>query len=206
MSLSPAIIDAMLAAGCTAEQLAAVVKADMADRESQTAAKRQKDAERQRKHRERNAVSRDVTVTDRDSVTEPALSRPPNENNSNPPTHTHPDNNTRARRGTDFPMLDCTDPATWADFLKNRKAKRLPNTASAHRKLETDLADISARTGWPPGQVFAACVAKGWGAIYDPRDKTDGKQHSQSTRPAIMDIGRSVAADLEREAAARAGY
>ncbi len=204
MSLSPAVLDAMLAAGCTAEQIVAVVKADLEAHESQMAEKRQKDAERQRKHRERNAESRDVTVTECDSVTDP-LSRPPNENNSNPPTHT-PGDIPRARKGADFPMVDCTDPDTWADFLRNRKAKKLPNTASAHRKLVADLADISARTGWPPGRVFAACVAKGWGAIYDPRDKTDGKQHSQSTRPAIMDIGRSVAADLEREAAARAGY
>ena len=30
----------------------------------------------------------------------PSLSRPPNENNSNPPTHTHPDTQSRARKGT----------------------------------------------------------------------------------------------------------
>jgi len=205
VSLSPAIIDAMLAAGCTAEQLAAVIKADLADRECQVAVKREKDAERQRRHRERNAVSRDVTVTDGDSVTEAPLSRPPNENNSNPPTHT-PGINIPRVRGGDFPMLDCTDPATWADFLRNRKAKRLPNTASAHRKLETDLAAMVARTGWPPGKLFAACVERGWGAIYDPRDKQDGNQRSQPARQAIADIGRSVAADLEREAAAGLGH
>ena len=143
--------------------------------------RRAKDRERQNRRR-----SRDVTechVTERDSVTEPPLSRPPNEKISNPPTHTPPDITSCARKGTDFPMLDCTDPATWADFLKNRKAKRLPNTASAYRKLETDLAAMVDRTGWPPGQVFAACVAKGWGAIYDPRDRDDGngKQANRQT-------------------------
>ncbi len=178
MSLSPAIIDAMLAAGCTAEQLAAVIKADLADREGRVAEKRQKDAERQRRHRERNAVSRDVTVTDSDSVTDPSLSPAPflspQTPQTNPHPHTHPDKQSRARKGTEFPMLDCTDAETWADFLRNRKTKRLPNTASAHRKLETDLAAMVARTGWPPGKLFAACVERGWGAIYDPRDKNDG--------------------------------
>lgn len=48
-----------------------------------------------------------------------------------------------------------------------------------------------------PASVTAILEGK-----YDDR----GKQHSQPSRPAIMDIGRSVAADLEREAAARAGY
>jgi hypothetical protein len=78
-------------------------------------------------------------------------------------------------------MLDCSTPELWADFLKNRKAKRLPNTASAHRKLQTDLAAMAAQTGWPPGQVFAACVAKGWGAIYDPRDLKHGNQAIRTT-------------------------
>ncbi len=82
----------------------------------------------------------------------------------------------KARKPNPFPMLDCTEPDTWADFLTNRNKKRLPNTASAHRKLETDLAAMAVRTGWPPGEVFAACVAKGWGAIYDPRDEDDGRR------------------------------
>lgn len=59
MSLSAAHLDAMLAADMTAEQIVALVKADMAEREAQAEARRARDAERQRRHRE----SRDVTVT-----------------------------------------------------------------------------------------------------------------------------------------------
>src|SRR5690606_32421323 len=59
--------------------------------------RRAKDRERQSRHRNAdNVTSRDITgdtVTERD----PSLSRPPNENNSNPPTHTHPNNKTPAR-------------------------------------------------------------------------------------------------------------
>ena len=58
------LIDAMLATGCSAEQMAAVVKAAEANREQQAAERRAKDAERQRKHR----ASRPVTVTARDEA------------------------------------------------------------------------------------------------------------------------------------------
>ena len=69
MSLRPEVIDAMVAAGCTAEQIAAAVKADMAasmaiERERQ-AAKREANRIRQQRKRERDreghAASRDVT-------------------------------------------------------------------------------------------------------------------------------------------------
>lgn len=61
MSLSPAVIDALVASGATVEQLAAAVKADMAEAQARLMEKRERDAERQRKHR-----SRKVTVTPRD--------------------------------------------------------------------------------------------------------------------------------------------
>jgi hypothetical protein len=137
--------------------------------------------ERSRKHREKCNVAATVNATP-------------------PDTETDADTEITAKavsNASAFPMLDCTDPATWADFLKNRKAKRLPNTASAHRKLETDLAGMVDRTGWPPGQVFAACVAKGWGAIYDPRDRDDGisANRTNQNRGGAKD---GVAAALDR--------
>ena len=62
MTLTAAIVRAMVAAGCTAEQLAAVVEADIVERDHRADARRAKDAERQRRSRE----SRGVTVTGRD--------------------------------------------------------------------------------------------------------------------------------------------
>lgn len=59
-------IDAMLAAGCTAEQLAAVVRAHEQAESEKVAVKRAKDAERQRRSR----MSRNVTVTPRDACDE----------------------------------------------------------------------------------------------------------------------------------------
>ena len=63
MSLSAEVIDALVAAGCTVEQLAAAVKADLAAEEQRALVKRAKDAARQRKSRANRSESRDVTVT-----------------------------------------------------------------------------------------------------------------------------------------------
>jgi hypothetical protein len=71
MSLTPAMIDALVASGATAEMLAAVMKASLADDEAKANERRAKDAERQRQHRQRNAVSRNVTVTDCDRCDAP---------------------------------------------------------------------------------------------------------------------------------------
>lgn len=79
MSLSAAIIDALLANGVTVDQLAAAVKADIADREAIDLARREAKKEgnrtRQRRKRERdNPKSRDVTPVTRDKC-----DAPPNE-------------------------------------------------------------------------------------------------------------------------------
>lgn len=66
--IDPAILDAMVATGCTAEQIASVVKAAMQAGEAGRVEKRAKNADRQRRHRERNAVSRVTGVTNGDNL------------------------------------------------------------------------------------------------------------------------------------------
>ena len=178
MSLT-ALMKRMADAGAPIEAIIMACEAVEAEQVKQ-ADERAKAAERKRRQRDRD---RDMTVTvtgQSQDIAEstPALS-PPNENNLTPPIPT-PEYIPPARKGTDFPMLDCADAALWRDFLKNRKAKNLSNTATAHKRLVNDLAAMAARTGWPPGEVFAACVAKGWGAIYDPRDKNNGNDGRNS--------------------------
>ena len=188
MSLSPAIVDAMVSSGCSVEQLAAVMKAALAEGDQHVSDRRAKDAERQRRHR----ASRDVTVTNGDSVTAPALSPSPNENNSNPHPHTHPDVTTRAREA--FPKPDWADPQHWRDLKANRKAKRLPCTATAHAKLLRDI-DKLTDDAWPPGRLLEAIVARGWAAAYDPREDRVPR-HASSARPPISNRN---AADLARQ-------
>lgn len=120
---------------------------------------------------------------------EPTLSRPPNEINSNPPTHTQ-GNITPRETANPFPRPEGVDPSLWADFRANRKAKKLTNTASAYSKFERDLAAECARTGWPPGDVLRACVERGWGGIYKITEQSNGQSKSNhrggSTRDAAQ--------------------
>ena len=173
MNFNAAALRLMAEKGLTLSDVAEIVAANEAKADT-TATERQR---RCRANKKVGDVSRrDVTRDIPDSTPFPA---PPNENNLTPPTHT-PVYISRARKDSDFPMLDCADAGLWADFLKNRKAKTLPNTATAHAKLSRDLARWSQETGLLPGEVFSACVAKGWGAIYDPRDKENGNNGRNS--------------------------
>ncbi|MGQ3081069.1 MULTISPECIES: hypothetical protein [Alphaproteobacteria] len=150
--------------------------------------RRENDRQRQQDRRDRQAghvTSRDVTdVTD--AAPFPA---PPNENNLTPPTHT-PENITPRAKAADFPRPDFIEAPLWADLLKNRKTKRLTNTPTAHEELLADLAELSARTGWPPGKVLKACVARGWGAIFET-DKM--KEAINGRQPANQQIPRGGA-------------
>lgn len=196
MSVIATAVRHLMAAGVTGEALFAAIAELEAEVRGEPKA-RSAGAIRQERYR-RNKASQTVTSDACDA--DPSLSRPLSPQTPLTPTHTHPDITPRARKGGDFPMLDCTDADTWADFLRNRKAKRLPNTATARRKLESDLAEVSARTGWPPGEVFAACVAKGWGAIYDPRETTNDrpKQRSTTARETTGETAFRIAAELSQ--------
>jgi len=176
VSLSPAVIDALVAAGATVEQLAAAVKADMAEAEQRKVQKRAKDAARQRKSR----ASRNVTVTACDNA-----DAPPNDIYSNPPElssdASHPP---RVARATAFPRPDWADEGVWRDFLANRKRKGLTNTPTAHRKLLADI-DAIADAEWPPGRILEAATGRGWGAIY-PSIKDENENGRRNGSPISM--------------------
>src|SRR5690606_30179294 len=84
---------------------------------------------------------------------------------------THPDGDTpRARKADPFPMPEWVlDPQHWTDLKANRKAKRLPNTPTAHAKFLRDIATL-VDDEWPPGRLLEAIVGRGWAAAYDPRE------------------------------------
>lgn len=66
MSLDPAVLDALLAAGASAEMIVAAVKADAAREDARREEKRGKDAERKRRSRAMSAMSRGHSVTGAD--------------------------------------------------------------------------------------------------------------------------------------------
>jgi hypothetical protein len=73
----------------------------------------------------------------------------------------------------------------WADLLGNRKRKRLGLSATAWKHFNDDLARVSIQTGIPPPQLIEQCTAKGWGAIYDPRNNRDDRTDRDSTTVAL---------------------
>lgn len=85
MSLATTI-SAMVAAGCTPQQIEAVVLSHEVEQKQRLADKRAKDAERQRKSR----MSRNVTVTERDSRGQGVTS---SRDIQNAPTHAEPEPN-----------------------------------------------------------------------------------------------------------------
>lgn len=187
MSVIAAALKHMLAAGMPHEAIVAAVAEMEANTPVQEPA-RSKAAERQRRYRERNKASQNVTdvtpdITGDDNRHADPLPLSPNENKSNPHTPA-PENNSRVREADEpfdahvadwkawrernpYPRPHWAPPPLWADWLKNRKAKKRPNTASAHDRLLRDVAALSARTGWPPGAIFQACVEQGWVGIYE---------------------------------------
>src|SRR5688572_28685636 len=76
MSLTAAHLDALILSGATAEQIVALVKADMAELEANPIMRRVKDAERQRRRRSRDVTQCHVD-TDGQDVTPPSPLSPP---------------------------------------------------------------------------------------------------------------------------------
>lgn len=82
---------------------------------------------------------------------------------------------TRARDNP-FPKPDFINESVWQDFLTNRKKKKTPNTATAYKKLISDLERWQGITGWTMEDILVRCTAKGWAAIYEPRDENEKQQ------------------------------
>jgi len=199
MSLSVAVIDALLATGATREQIAAAIKADIAVREGEEAAKleakREGNRRRQARKRERdsNAESRVTAVTAvtaRDARDTPPKVPPKeiNQTPSSPPVEaSEPNGSSPQPRPWSLPVGVSLQ--VWTDFLGNRKRKRLGTTPTAWKAFNDDLRRVSSQTGIPPPQLIEQCTAKGWGAIYDPTDQRD-QRHERVGNPTGTAVER----------------
>ena len=200
------LMQAMADAGAPMQAILIAVQAleakdaEIAARDAEMAEKRAKDAERKRIARASTDSPRTVQGCGADIEADP-LSRPPNENNSNPPTHT-PEKQTPARKGHRLPVDWQPAPLTgdvaeavaaWPDGAIARELARFRDWARAATGPNARKSDWQA--AW-----------RNWLRRKIDEGTNQNGRNSQPSRPAIMDIGRSVAADLEREAAARAGY
>lgn len=121
--MKPETIDAMIAAGASAEVIAAAWKAEIAAQEKATEERRTKDRERQRRHRE----SRGVTVTDSDtaesSVT-PSLDKTapqtPQKTKPSPTPPYNPPAPRKTNRGTRL-AEDFEPPKDWIEWAMKKR-------------------------------------------------------------------------------------
>ena len=202
MSVIATALQHMLAAGMPADAIVAAVS----DMEASIA--RDPVAEKRRAYdRERKRVAKSTGIppetTENAEIPEPPLSLSPNENNSNPHTHTPGGDTPRARKG-DFPKPDWADAQIWADFLQNRKSKRLSNTATAHKGFLADIARLS-DDEWPPGRLLEHAVARGWGAIFDPRNRNGSNVATFQNRTPTEPVDPMVRAVARRQAERASG-
>lgn len=146
-------------------------------------------AERRKNERERKAKSRVVTgrdVTGRDSQDTPPKVSPKdiNQTPSSPPVDVS-EAKASSHQPRPWALPAGVSLQVWTDFLSNRKRKRLGTTETAWKRFVDDLERMSAITGIPPPQLIEQCTAKGWGAIYDPRDQRNERSDRDPTTVAV---------------------
>lgn len=103
------------------------------------------------------------------------LSLSPNENNSNPHTHT-PVNKPRARK--DGFVLPSHIPALeWAAYVEMRARIRKPMTPHAMGLAVKEL-DKLAADGWPPGAVLNHSTMNSYQGLFPPKDRNNGRSQN----------------------------
>jgi hypothetical protein len=81
----------------------------------------------------------------------------------------------------------------WDDLKRNRSKKRLQNTETAWKGFLEDVQRVASQTGIPPPELIRRCVAKGWGAIYDPRTERNERSNNPTAEAVHRILGSSGA-------------
>lgn len=192
MAISAAVLDAMVKAGCSAEQLLAVVKADEAAEKERLAEKREKTRIRVQKHRARNAsnaLQSDVTRY----TPAPSDGLPPEPPNPltpptphSPPTGAHIPPTPTARNE----LASVLDDVHVSAVLDHRQKIRKPLTAHAAHLLAAKFAACP-----DPNAAADAMVANGWQG-FEPAWMEDRTRNRAQGPPAQRN---GMLAALERK-------
>lgn len=179
MTISPAVLDAMLAAGCSAEQIVAAVKADLAETEVKREAKRANNAERQQRFRDRRKGKKEARNTNNASNALRGVT-PPIERIHTPQSDFSPDGEkqTAARKKRAEPSRPAdVSPQVWSDFLAMRRRMRadVSETVISGFRREAD------RVGWPLEQAISECVVRNWRG-FKAKWVQDNDRRSQENR------------------------
>lgn len=167
--IKPEVLDAMVAAGCTAEQIAAAVKADYASFEAQADSRRAKDAERKR--RQRHAESRGHAVTPADIADTPAPLCPPDKEapkpqEITPPISPHPEEPRQRFADPVLVLQSIVDPLTARNFSDHCAQRKPRLTAQSAEGVVRVLRDVAAAGGNPVSALRLA-MDRGWAAGFD---------------------------------------
>lgn len=187
----------LVAKGLSAEDIL-----EIAETMASAPEKRSSGAERQARYRARKAqandacdVTSDVTRdgdSDATEVTEPSLSLLPNENNSNPSTHTHPDRDTPPAREDGEPAEPATGKAPkgkpvvpdwipakpWNGYLEMRRRIGKPPTDRAIELMIGKLERWRAE-GHDPGAILDDATERNWTGLYPPKEPRNGTYRAQ---------------------------
>jgi hypothetical protein len=200
-------VRAMVAAGCTAEQVAAVAAAYEAEAETKRAAKRANGAARQQRYRERNASDalhasrnasdalppspkKEIPPTPPKEKTTLSPSTPMEANASMPPL---PGGDKKTPREI---LLECPLRPEVADgVLAHRKALRKPLTGRAAQLLVKGFLSTA-----DPNAAADMMIARGWQGFraewYENEARSNGKQPGKGS---IVEAGRRLTARLVAE-------
>jgi hypothetical protein len=213
VSLTGGHLDAFLEAGLTAEQIVALVKADIAEREKEAETRRAKDRERQRRHRE----SRGVTVTDAESqpVTDKGspLKVSPQTPLPKTPSKTAPLNPPKSGK---VEVPEWMPSQEWAAFKEmRRKMRGIPFTETAERNVIARIEGLRA-DGHCPAKLLSKAVERGHRTVFEDETTKAAKGEKKLTaqewrekaewyvrhgKPDFAEDCRRRAIELERQAA-----
>lgn len=162
MSFNVAMLEAMQAEGLDLDACIRVLRAG--EKRSDPTA-----AERKRRQRSRDKSRRDVT---RD---------PPNDNTLTPRSEP------KGSSHNQFPPPDGVPESIWTDFLKSPKRRKAGMNATAYAGITSNLKTL-AEHGFPPGDMIALAVERGWVTVkLEWVKNNDGQRHSSHS-------GKSAAA------------
>lgn len=183
MTVSIATINAMVAAGASAEVIAAAWKAEIEATEKAAEDRRAKDRDRQRSHR----ASRDVTACHSDNaiVTGSHADPPPNDNISNPPPPEKPTPDGVGKkpakpRTPDFDVPDWIPAEPWAAFAAMRKRKSKPLDSFVAKQLFGRLRSI-ADAGWSLEDVITKAAIGNHDGFWMPDGRDSNIRRSASS-------------------------
>jgi len=81
----------------------------------------------------------------------------------------------------------------WADYRKLRDRKKAPLSDTAYRRLLAKLQQL-AEAGYPPGEVVALSVERGWTGFFEP--KADRNERTDPTFAALADFNRIISGNV----------